>query len=189
MADKVNKDLVWHIGEQHYTESKVRFLKRFETALCLFSKSVAQVYSNYRMVPCSASGDIIAYPNPHAYHDIFNRINSDAIIPTGIRIVPSEFINAVYRDDLAIVYRAQKTGKIVSMPLSEGIRQLEQRFGAGKFLPIMINTDLQLIDGKIPAMHLHRVELDKLHELSLFHRSDLQLTIETKMGELLEQVA
>ena len=184
-----NKDLTWHIGKHHYAESKVRFLKRFETALCLFSKSVAQVYANYQMVPCENNVSVTAHPNPHAYHDIFNHINSDAIIATGIRIVPSEFVSAAYRHDLAMIFKSPKTGKMTALPLAEGIKLIERRMGAGNFLPVMINSDLQLLKGKIPAMHLHRIDLNKLENLSLFHRSDLQLTIETKMTELLEQVA
>lgn len=180
-----NQDLIWKIGSHQYAESSVQFLKRFESALCLFSTTVAQLYSNYEMVPVSqGSKRIVALPNPHAYHDTFNHVNSEAIVPTGIRIIPSELTQSDFSGSLSLLFRSKKTGKVHTMPLAQGIKKLEQTFGEGNFLPVMINKDLHLINGKIPAMHLHRVKLDKLERLSQFQRSDIKITIERKMAEL-----
>ena len=179
-----NQDLIWKIGNHQYAERSVQFLKRFESALCLFSNTVAQLYSNYEMVPVSnGSKRIVALPNPHAYHDTFNHVDGDAIVPTGIRIIPSELAKQDSSDRLSLLVRS-KAGKVHTMPLRLGIEKLEQHFGCGNFLPVMINKDLQMINGQIPAMHLHRVNLDKLSRLSQFQRSDIKVTIKRKMAEL-----
>ena len=184
LGHQSNQDLIWKIGSNQYAERSVQFLKRFESALCLFSNTVAQLYSNYEMVPVSSgSKRIVALPNPHAYHDTFNHVDSDAIVPTGIRIIPSELTQTDPAGSLSILVKT-KSGKIHTMPLAKGIAKLEQSFGQGNFLPVMINKDLHLINGKIPAMHLHRVKLHKLARLSQFQRSDIRVTIERKMAEL-----
>lgn len=180
-----NQDLVWKVGNTQYAESAVQFLKRFESALCLFSNTVDQLYSNYEMMPVSnGSKRIVALPNPHAYHDTFSNVDSEAIVPTGIRIIPSELTQTDFSGNLSMLFRSKKTGKVHTMPLAEGIKKLEKTFGEGNFLPVMINKDLHLINGNIPAMHLHRVQLDKLERLSMFQRSDIKITIEKKMAEL-----
>ncbi len=83
-----------------------------------------------------------------------------------------------------MVFRSKKTGQLRSIPLSKGLKQLEKKLGKGNFLPVMINNDLQMIDGKVPCMHLHRIKIDKLAYLSDFQRNDLQEAIERKMEAL-----
>ena len=179
-----NKDLVWTIGTKVYLESAVGFLKRFESALCLFSSSVRQLYTNYEIVRVSNSSNrMVALPNPYAFHDTFNNVLGDAVVPTGMRIVPSEF-NGSGEEDLLLVYKSKRYGTTKAVPLRQGLKALEKHYGKGNFLPVMINKDLQFINNKTPAMHLHRVDINKLNHLSDFQRSDLRLAIEDKMATL-----
>lgn len=180
-----NKDLIWVIGNKVYLESAVCFLKRFESALCLFSTSVDQLYSNYEIVPANNEANrMVAMPNPYAYHDTFSLLNSDAVVPTGIRVIPSEVAGRSGSSKLLMLYKSSKSDQLRSIPLAQGLKKLEKHFGKGRFLPVMVNNDLQFINGTVPAMHLHRVEIDKLDHLSEFQRHDLQSTIARKMNRL-----
>lgn len=185
-AAQPNQDLIWKIGSLQFRETTVGFLKRFEASLCLFSNTVAQLYSNYEIVPEHSRSDrMVALPDPFADHDTFNHVKSDAVVATGIRIIPTEFTGKpCSKGSLTMLYRSKKTNKMLSLPLAEGLKRLEKKYGAGEFLPVMINKDLHLINGSVPAMHLHRVKLDKLHNLSSFQRNDIQYTIGQKIAQL-----
>ena len=57
-----------------------------------FAKStVGQLYSNYDLYPVFGNqGEMIALPDPYAYHDTFSDIPEKAVVPTGYMIVPSK---------------------------------------------------------------------------------------------------
>ncbi len=126
-SQRSNHDLIWTIGNTKYAEGSIRFLKRFETSLCLFSNTVAQLYSNYEMVPVVGSSGIVALSNPHAYHDTFSNIDHNAIVPTGIRIIPSEYIGKGNDCELTMIFGSQKSHKFITVPLADGIKQLEKK--------------------------------------------------------------
>lgn len=184
-STSLNRDLVWTLGGNEFPEATFGFLKRFETALCLFSGTVSQLYSNYEIVHFGHDGrKLVALPNAFAAHDTFNNIESDAVEPTGLYIVPTEVANlSAPEKGLKLVYRCRKTGKPKSMPLHEGLDKVMQKYLPNEpFLPVMINRDLKSLNGRVPAMHLHRLRVGKLNSISELMKSDISRTVLDKMN-------
>lgn len=183
-----NKDLIWNLGaDRRYPERTVGFLKRFENNLCLFSGTVRQLYSNYEIHPIAANQKAVALPNPRAFHDTFNHVSQDAIKPTGLFIAPSEAANDEQSRALNLVFKSSKTGKYKSLPLKEGLDKLKKQFeNKGKFLPVIVNSDLRFNNNKQPVMHLHRIDTNALEGLSAFQKSDIARAIEDKLETLFE---
>ena len=185
LGKTVNQDLVWSLGGNSFPEHTFGFLKRFEDALCLFSGTVSQLYSNYEIVNFGHDGrKLVALPNAFAAHDTFNNVVADAVEPTGLYIIPTEVTNlASPEKGLKLVYRCSKTGKPKSIPLHEGLDKVRQKYLPKEpFLPVMINRDLKSLNGKIPAMHLHRLRVTKLDALSELIKMDISKTVEDKMN-------
>lgn len=184
LSGSMNKDLVWTLGGNSFPEQTFGFLKRFEAALCLFSGTVSQLYSNYEIVHFGHDGrKLVALPNAFAAHDTFNNIESDAVEPTGLYIIPTEVTNMQTPEKgLKLVYRCSKTGKPKSIPLQDGLEKVRQKYLPKEpFLPVMINRDLKSLNGKIPAMHLHRLRVAKLDNISDLMKMDISKTVEDKM--------
>lgn len=185
MHQSNHQDLIWNIGKNRYIESTVGFIKRFESALCLFSSSLHQLYSNYEIIQANQeSGRMIALPNPYAFHDTYSNILNDAIIPTGVHLAPSEIIGSSNKK-LLMLFRSKKSGKIQTTDLETGFKALEKSFGKDNFLPVMVNNDLRFTDKNIPTMHLHRIDLEKLQHISSFERSDIKIAIKDKMAKFI----
>lgn len=179
-----NKDLVWNLGDKNLPERTVQFLKRFENTLCLFSGSVRQLYSNYEIHPIAANDNkAVALPNPRAYHDTYSHVTREAIRPTGLFIAPSEAANDEDSKQLHLIYKSSKTGKFKSLPLEQGMRQLQKKFkDKGSFLPVILSTDLKFKLNNQPVMHLHRVDVDSLEGISEFQKKDIARAIEEKLS-------
>ncbi len=183
-----NEDLVWHIGDRKYPERSVAFLKRFEEVLCLFSCSVEQLYSNYEIFTAdSGYSDAIALPNPYAHHDTFNHIEADSVKKTGLYIVPTEAVNDAESKSLLLMYQSQKMRRMKSLPLKQGIEQVQQKYKKiSGFLPVILNKDLQVMNGAHPIMHLHYLNLNKLNFVSDLQKMDIRKTIEHKIEVLIQ---
>ncbi len=185
VRDSLNRDLVWTLGGHTFPENTFGFLKRFENALCLFSSTVSQLYSNYEIVHFGYDcRKLVALPNAFAAHDTFNGIISDAVEPTGLYIIPNEVTGVECTEKgLKLVFRCRKTGKPRSVPLHYGLeRVMEKYLRQEPFLPVMINRDLKSLNGRIPAMHLHRLCVGKLDNISELMKSDIAKTVLEKMN-------
>jgi len=185
MNAQINNDLVWDLGGFSYPEAAVSFLKRFEQSFCVFSKSVQQIYSNYELMRTGPqSKTVVALPNPYAHHDIFFNILEEAVLPTGMVIMPGEVSGA---SEWVLCYRgALKSNKWRGMPLVDGLEKFKYKYGEDDpLLPILINTDLRRSgQAQKPLMHLHRVSLKKLKNLSDLELGDIQGTQRSVFVEL-----
>lgn len=181
-----NEDLVWSLGGRQFSEATFGFLKRFEAALCLFSNTVSQLYSNYEIVHFGCEGTkLVALPNAYAAHDTFNNVNSDAVEATGLYILPSEVTMPGEQKGLRLMYRCGKTGLPKSLPLADGLEKVKAKYVPHEpFLPVMINRDLRSFKGGVPAMHLHRLKIDRLICLSELEKVDILNTVADKMRAL-----
>lgn len=181
----LNKDLVWEIKGKQFPEQSFGFLKRFESALCLFSGTVSQLYSNYEIVHFGTDGrKVVALPNAFAAHDTFDNIPDDAVEPTGLYIVPQEITNKKNtKGGLLLMYRHKKSGKLKTTPLLDGLDQVRKIYMPSEpFLPVMLNRDLKTLQGNVPAMHLHRLATNNMGKLSELTRADIRSTVVDKMG-------
>ncbi|MBP7229627.1 MAG: hypothetical protein KA997_04220, partial [Moraxellaceae bacterium] len=70
-------------------------------------------------------------PNPHAFHDIFNRINEDSIIQTSLFITPDD------KGGLQLLI-PMSGGRQRAMPLAVGLNFIQNKLGPDvPFLPVL----------------------------------------------------
>ena len=118
-TNSLNSDLVWNLDKIKKRQLAIDFIKKFEGKFCVYSSSVEQFYTNYTMNFLSGeSTKMVILPNPYAFHDTFNGINDDAIIETGLNIIPGETLKrqGLY---LMISYKNQQRIKVLFTELSK----------------------------------------------------------------------
>lgn len=182
MYTDVAPDMIWNLNGFEYREKAVNFLKRFEQALCVFSGSVHQLYANYEINTMNEDySRLVVLPDPYAFHDIFQSINDEAVVKTGLYIMPGE---AVGKQGLVLGQRLD--GKLRISPLAKGLQKIAEQMPEDEpFLPVLKNTDLRQFGNKLPILHLHRLRLNALGKLSNFQINDMQITIKHKMDQFL----
>lgn len=177
-----NHDLIWRLAGFTYPEKVFEFLKRFEDSFCVFSNSLRQLYSNYELVHSSSTEKtVITLPNFRAYHDTFFNIPEDAVVPTGLIISPGECKGT---SGWLLCKKLRITGSWTGVPFMRGLDTLRKQYGDDNpFLPVLIHSDLRRSAQKdIPLMHLHRIDISKLHSLSELQSKDISRTIHGKIG-------
>ncbi len=181
----INSDLVWNLGNHKFTEAAFGFLKRFESAMCLYSGSVHQMYSNYEILHVQQERNtVVALPNAFAAHDTFDNIALESVIPTGLFIVPDEFSqNTISDTGLNMMFRCKRSKSVKTLPLAQGLEKArEQLFPNEDFLPVMINQDLRALKNSIPVMHVHHLHINYLADVSPMVRSNISRTVIEKVG-------
>lgn len=84
-----NQDLIWDLDSMARRELAERFIKLFESRLCVYSESVGQLYTNYSLhFPSDLGRKMVVLPNPYAFHDTLHGIDSQAIRKTGLCVLP-----------------------------------------------------------------------------------------------------
>jgi len=183
-----NKDLEWSLDSIQQREVASEFVSKFESKLCVYSPSVEQFYTNYTInIPSGESGKIVILPNPYAFHDTFNGIKEDAIKDTGLHIIPGETIQkkGLY---LLVTYK-NSSKKATPLPLKPALlKMLNSEKSADPFLPLLAKGDLREFDQKVPCLHLHRLKVSELTELSTFEQNSIKTAIMDKMAELYKDV-
>jgi len=183
-----NKDLEWSLDSIQQREIASEFVTKFESRLCVYSPSVEQFYTNYTInIPSGESGKMVILPNPYAFHDTFNGIKESAIKDTGLHIIPGETIQkkGLY---LLVTYK-NSTKKATPLPLKPALQKmLNSKKSSDPFLPLLAKGDLREFDQKVPCLHLHRLKVSELTELSVFEQNSIKTAIMDKLSELYEDV-
>lgn len=182
-AEQSNNDLVWDMDEFKHRKLATDFVKRFENKLCVYSGSVEQLYSNYNIYfPEDEGRKMVILPDPYAYHDTFQGVIEEAIQKTGLTIVPGELIGKQGLHLTIPVKDEQGNRKYRVVPLQAGLQAINKRRPADKpFLPILMKGDLREIENKVPALHLHSIQIDRLVTRSALERSSIQQVISEKL--------
>lgn len=183
-----NLDLAWDLDDFNNSQRAMDFVLQFETTLCVYSPSVEQVYTTYNMFfPKEWERKLVLLPDPSAYHDTFFNIENNAIAATGLYIVPGQLLN---RQGLflANIDENRNMGKR-QIPFEAGMRAIMKKRPANDpFLPVLAKGDLREFEQSWPVMHLHRVKLAILNQLSELDRNSLANVITEKLESLfLEQ--
>ena len=185
---ETNKDLEWSLDAINKRELAIQFVTRFESRLCVYSPSVEQFYTNYTLnFPSGQASKMVILPNPYAFHDTFNGIRSEAIRVSGLNIIPGEMIN---RDGLFLIvnYKGQEK-RPAPIPLKPALQKmLNSEHTADPFLPLLTKGDLREFDQSYPCLHLHRLKLDELDELSQFEKAGIKSAIMDKLNDLHKEV-
>ena len=177
----LNSDLIWNLQGSKDKQEVTRFLKRFESMLCVMAGSVSQLYSNYTIEKSHHHDRLMVLPAPYAYHDTFSNITSEAMVPTNLFIIPGSLI-AAGDQRLYLAWRKSAADGFRTMPLDKGLERLMHLGTANDpFLPVITTSDLRYLRQKTPIMHVNRLDVTKLGHLSRFQISDIQTGIEAKL--------
>ena len=183
MTEQANRDLVWDLDQFRRKKLAAEFVKRFENKLCVYSGSVEQLYSNYNIYfPEDDGHKMVILPNPYAHHDTFQGVPEGAVKMTGLQIIPGEIFGkqGLY---LAIPVKNAEGGKKVRvLPLQQGLAAINKRRSPDNpFLPILMKGDLREFRQKVPSLHLHVIELDRLESRSMLERNGIREVISNKL--------
>jgi len=176
-----NKDLVWDLDAFQQRQRAVDFVMSFENKLCVYSRSVEQLYTNYNIFfPKEEARKLVILPDPYAPHDTFNGIPERAVTPTGMSIVPSQDGTL----SLRIPFKHGKASHRL-LPLKRGLEMVAQRLPTGKsFLPVLMKGDLRELDSTTPCLYLNFIHLDRLADHSELERTGIKGVIETRLHSL-----
>ena len=179
-----NPDLAWDLDEFNTRQRAMDFVMQFEHTLCVYSPSVAQLYTNYNMYfPQEWQRKLVILPDPTAFHDTFFYIDSQAVVATGLYVIPGELIEkrGLFLSNVS-QGRALGTRQI---PFEAGMRAImKKRPGDDPFLPVLAKGDLRSFEQSWPVMHLHRVKPKVLAEISDLDRNQLGNVIAEKLESL-----
>lgn len=179
-----NNDLVWDLEAFNQRQRAMDFVMGFESKLCVYSGSVAQLYTNYNIFfPREEHHKLVILPNPYAPHDTFNGIPPESVTPTGLQIVPGH-INDRPALMLTIPFRSGGS-RYRTVPLQVGLRAVaRQRPPERPFLPVLTKGDLRELDASTPCLHLNTINLDKLAEHSALECSGIQKVVQERLAVL-----
>lgn len=184
-----NADLEWNLDKLQSQKKAREFVMHFESRLCIYSDSVEQLYTNYTINFSSReNAPLVILPNPYAFHDTYNNINPESVRDTGLFILPGETVN---RSGLQIVQRSRKTGKMSApIPFRNALRKiLSSQASDDPFLPILVKGDLREFNSNTPCLHLHRIRLDQLTNISGFQKSSVKRAINENLYNLYKDSA
>jgi hypothetical protein len=179
-----NPDLTWDLDDFSDRDQAMEFVTQFETTMCVYSASIQQLYTNYRMYfPEEWQRKLVILPDPNAYHDTFFHIEPEAVVATGLYIVPGPLLGkaGLY---LANVRQNRTLGER-QVPFEAGLRAImRSRPGDGAFLPVLAKGDLRSLERTWPVLHLHRLKTGALQQFSELDRASLEAVIQEKLESL-----
>lgn len=186
-APQKNSDLIWDFDKLHQQKRAAKFIRQFENRFCVFSATVRQLYTNYSIFfPEEANRQMVILPDPYAFHDTFNHISASAVRPTGLHVIPGSLIGK--KGLYLVISHKDKNVRSVPIPFQEGIRQILRRSNSDDpFLPILMKGDLRELDEKLPCLHLHRLNLNELHNMSSLERESIRTIATEKLMKLYQE--
>jgi hypothetical protein len=181
-----NKDLVWELDRFQQRQKATDFAQQFKNKLCVYSRSVEQLYSNYDMlVDTDDANQLHILPDQFAYHDTFFNVSGHSVSATGLSIISGEVVG---REGLHItVPTKDRSGqrKVKALPLQEGLELINDTYLSDqRFLPVVEKGDLREFKANAPMLHLHRIQIDLLRERSAMERASIEGTIEEMLPQL-----
>ncbi|RRJ83926.1 hypothetical protein [Aestuariirhabdus litorea] len=180
MSSNENPDLFWDLSAISNKQLASNFFKKVASAFCVYSPSVEKIYSNFEVIlPRDSNSGLIVLPNPYAFHDMFSFINNASIKQTGIMLHPGESFGHQGGLYLSLPMRGNKRSKMLEFV--KGINLINNTYkakpGNQLFLPVLVNGDLREFKAAHPYLHLHRIDVAELGNLSQFERQDIQDSI------------
>jgi hypothetical protein len=179
-----NPDLAWDLDDFSDRDQATAFVAQFETTMCVYSMSVEQLYTNYRMFfPEERQRKLVILPDPHAYHDTFFNIEPASVVATGLYVVPGALVGkpGLYLTNV----REDRTLGERQVPFEAGLRAImRSRPSNDAFLPVLAKGDLRSLERTWPVLHLHRIRPALLQRFSELDRATLQSVIHEKLESL-----
>jgi hypothetical protein len=156
---------VWDLEAIKNRTRAINFIMQFRKTLCVYSRPVKQLYSNYDIfLPQDQDKKLVILPNPTSPHDTFNGIPSEAVTPTGLNIIPGDLVG---KKGLYLSLPVKGSSKPRALPLTAGFHAIIKRHTPEKpFLPVLTKGDLRELKTDVPCIHLHKIHIDKIEGLS-----------------------
>ena len=180
-----NKDLIWDLDSFHARQLAADFIKRFENKLCVYSGSVEQLYTNYRIYfPEEENRKMVILPDPYAYHDTFQNIPDHAVSKTGMNIVPGEVAGKTGLFlTVPVINNGVRKSKVI--PLQSALRVIDgKRAHDNPFLPVLVKGDLREFQHRLPMLHLHCIDVRALGQRSQLERDGVRRVIQRKLPSI-----
>ncbi len=179
-----NKDLVWDLEAFNQRRRAMEFVMGFENKFCVYSNSVQQLYTNYNIFfPKEEDRKLVILPNPYAHHDIYNNIPEEAVVATGLNVIPGE-VQGKRGVLLTIPFKSGKT-RYRAVPLQVGLRVVNHQRPKGKpLLPLLMKGDLRELEAETPCLHLHCLNLDRLSQLSRLELDGIKKVIQERLKRI-----
>jgi len=167
-----------------HRERAMEFVQQFQTTMCVYSPSVEQLYTSYSMYfPQESARRLVILPDPQAYHDTFFHIQPEAVVATGLYIVPGELL-----DQSGLFLANVKQNRTLGdrqIPFVEGMRTIiDHRPPDDRFLPVLAKGDLREFEQSWPVLHLHRIKPRVLERISDLDRNFLTGVVMEKLDSL-----
>jgi len=181
-----NKDLKWDLAHINQYAQAVDFLRKFESTICVYSPAVQQLYAKYEVhIPDNNERNVVIIPDFYAHTERFFGIPNEAVVATGIKIVPGEMVG---KEGIHLVGASKRNGNQIIVPLAQGLQNLmKKNMVDGPFLPLLTRGDLREYRKKqTPYLHLHRLRLSEMKQLSIFEQRSIAKMIQHKMMTLLQ---
>jgi hypothetical protein len=179
-----NPDLAWSLDDFGDHRRAAEFVQTFQQTLCVYSGAVEQLYSNYDLFyPEEENRKLVILPDPTAYHETFFGIPPDAVLETGLYIIPGDLIE---QDGLFLTNLLKdRTMGPRQVPFEPGVRAImKKRPPDDPFLPVLVKGDLRELEEQWPVLHLHRIRIAGLEHRSALERGDIREVITEKLEEL-----
>ena len=89
-----------------------------------------------------------------------------------------------------MISHKDKNVRSVPIPFQEGIRQILRRSNSDDpFLPVLMKGDLREFNDRLPCLHLNRLRLKELHQLSGLEREGIRTVITDKLMRLYQEAS
>lgn len=184
-----NPDLAWDLDDFAQRDRATDFVLQFETTLCVYSPSVGQLYTTYNMYfPQEWQRKLVILPDPGAFHDTYNNVDTSAVARTGLLVIPGGLIGkpGLYLTNGG----ADRSLNSKVVPFEAGMRVImRKRSSDDPFLPVLIKGDLRELEQSWPVLHLHRLRLPKLGNLSELDRNSITTVVHEKLESLFVDLA
>ena len=178
----IDNNLVWRLENQLHTEQELGFLRRIQSRLCLFSGSVHTLFADYQLFQRrGAKPGLSSLARQERKHMLQRNISDAAISATGLYVIPALAANDANHEPLRLAYRSSKNGKVKSLPLSKGLKKLQQGNRKSRLLPVIVNESLAL-DNSMPCLPLYHIDLDKLPSLPEQQKRALSKMVQRKLA-------
>lgn len=175
--------LRWALNDFDNHRRAIEFVRQFSKNLCVYSTAVELLFTNYTVeVPENIDRTLVILPNPYAFHDTYHGVEEHAVSATGLRILPCDDRgNTGLFLGIPMRHGTERINRIV--PLSVGIKMLEQRFAKDPdgFLPVITKGDLRLFRQDMPSLHLHRISPSKLSKRSRLEQEGIRHAVQEKL--------
>ena len=173
----------WNPGEILTREDVLSFLQHFEGVLCLYSSGEECLYSQYQFRFSGESEDVGVSVCPDS-GDVFSVIPENAVVDTGIKILPGECVGG--GGIFIKIPSPNALGASRTLPFSIGLKRVLRLYGKGKklFVPVLNVQDVSGYESRLASVSIYSVDVEELGHYAEKELNRLVETVQQKLHSL-----